>query len=231
VLLARHFSSTIVGMKAEICLQGGAEFRPGCEPMDAALLRLPDGAPRRVLVLPFAGRPGRERELAGANAERWYRALGATQVQVVLREDDDVRGALAGLAGTGLVVLPGGSPAQLLESLQPFAGELRDAVERGTAISGASAGAMVLCAWTVLPGGTPHVVPALGVVPVDLVLPHFSGNASWLGPARKVLLEAAVVLGIPERSGALVATDGSLHAVGLEGFTRLTLTPSGASRT
>jgi cyanophycinase-like exopeptidase len=204
-------------MRADLCLQGGAEFRPGCEPMDAAMLAGPDGAPRRVLVAPFAGAPGREREIAGANAERWYRGLGACDVTVLL-EDAELTAALD---GAGLLVLPGGSPARLLEALSPHAEALRAALDRGVAVSGASAGAMVLCAATVLPGAPVRAVPALGLAEVDLVLPHYRGSTRWLDAARPVLRPGAVVLGLPERSGVILGPDGQLRAVGVEPFTRL----------
>ncbi|HEX8498317.1 MAG TPA: Type 1 glutamine amidotransferase-like domain-containing protein, partial [Actinomycetales bacterium] len=170
-------------MSGDVCLQGGAELQPGCESMDTAMLLGPDGAPRRVLVAPFAGRAGREQEAAGGNARRWYTGLGAVDVTVSADEPGAFAEALR-LLGDGLLVLPGGSPARLLEALAPHAVALREAVAGGLAVSGASAGAMVLCQHTVLPGGTPRVVPGLGLVPVDLVLPHYRGSRDWLEAAR-----------------------------------------------
>jgi len=210
---------------APICLQGGAEFGPGCETMDAAML-YPSAAagtggdatvPRRVLVAPFAGRPGRERQVAGANAERWYRGLGATDVEVVVAEADFG----PALARAELLVLPGGSPSRLLEALAPHEAAIRAANQRGTAISGASAGAMVLCRWTVLPDAGMRVAPGLGLVPVDLVLVHYRGSRSWLDAALAQLPADPVVLGLPERSGALVRPDGAWTSAGVGPVTRL----------
>ncbi|MFZ0157880.1 MAG: Type 1 glutamine amidotransferase-like domain-containing protein [Kineosporiaceae bacterium] len=206
-------------MPAEVCLQGGAEFQPGCESMDTAMLARPGLTPRRVVVAPFAGRPGRERQIAARNAERWYRSLGARDVVAVL---DDTQPFADALTEEDLLVLPGGSPARLLEALTPHADGLRAALARGTAISGASAGAMVLCRWTVLPAVPPRVVPALAMVAVDLVLPHYRGRSGWLRAARTVLPADAVVVGLPERSGIVVRPDGSRHQVGLNLATLLT---------
>jgi len=138
--------------------------------MDAAMLWAhgdglgPEGLPRRVLVAPFAGRPGRERHVAGGNADRWYRGLGARSVTVVTDEGDAFGAALDGLHGPDggdpaagrrpdggdLLVLPGGSPARLLGAIAPHRAALAAALGRGVVVSGASAGAMVLCGWTVL---------------------------------------------------------------------------------
>jgi cyanophycinase-like exopeptidase len=185
--------------------------------MDAALLAAPDGKPRQVLVAPFAARPDRERRIAAGNARRWYLGLGADQVDAVFEEADLPRS----LAGAGLLVLPGGSPERLLTGLAPHTGLLREALQSGTAISGSSAGAMVLCHRTVIPGRPVRLVPGLGLVPVDLVVPHWSGAPGWLAAIRAVMPPDTVVLGIPERSGALVGPDGRLRAVGAAPFSRL----------
>lgn len=202
-------------MSGEICLQGGAEFRPGCEPMDRAMLTGPGdgstGPARRVLVAPFAAAPGRERQVAGDNAARWYRGLGATEVAVSLTEDT----LLPALSQADLLVLPGGSPARLLRALIPFRTALLEACEAGLAVSGASAGAMVLCRFTVLPGRHPETVPGLALAPVDLVLPHFRGDTRWLDAARSVLPDGASVLGLPERSGVIIGNEGP-RPVGVE---------------
>jgi hypothetical protein len=215
--------------------------------MDAAMLWAhgpglgTEGLARRVVVVPFAGRPGRERSVAGANADGWYRRLGAREVDVVLEEGPAVGDLLAGLTGPDdgtdgtpdgppvrpprggdLLVLPGGSPSRLLDALAPHRDALAAALARGVAVSGASAGAMVLCRWTVLPEGRPRVVEALGLVPVDLALVHYSGGSGWLDRARGLLPPDPVVLGLPERSGAVLRADGSVEAAGVERFTRVT---------
>ena len=205
-------------MTGLVCLQGGAEFGPGCESMDTAMLLGPDGDARRVLVAPFAGRPGREREVAAGNARRWYLGLGAQDVAVALEES----GAFAeALVNAELLVLPGGSPARLLEALTPHVELLRSASARGMAISGSSAGAMVLCRWTVIPGAVQRVAAALGLVPVDLVVPHYRGWGGWLDAALPVLPPDPVVLGLPERSGVVVRPDGSWVPVGVDLVTAL----------
>jgi cyanophycinase-like exopeptidase len=91
----------------------------------------------------------------------------------------------------------------------------------GAVVMGSSAGAMVLCDWTVLPDrpgpvGGPAVVPGLGLVPDLLVLPHWSGprgREPWLRAVAATVPPQVRVVGLPEQSGVLVGPDG-LTAVG-----------------
>jgi cyanophycinase-like exopeptidase len=211
------------GRRGLICLQGGGEFSSGCRPMDARVVRrVGDGVSSpHVVVTALAGAPGREAQTAEQHGVEHYRSLGAHAVAAPdARHDPD--GALAALAAADLVVLPGGSPARLLDALQqtPVGGWLVAAVERGVAVSGASAGAMVLCGWTVLPDQTgPHgiaVVPGLGLVDGVVVVPHWSGGGSradWLRAIAATVPEHTEVLGLPEESGVFLL-DGRLTAVG-----------------
>ncbi len=203
-----------VTTRGPVCLQGGAELQPGCEGMDRLLLLGPDDVPRRVLVAPFAGRQGREQETAGANARRWYRGLGAEVVDVA-SEDGFADELARAMADGGLLVLPGGSPSRLLDVLAPHRDALERAVAGGMPVSGASAGAMVMCRWTVLPDRGREVVAGLALAPVDLVLPHFGGDTGWLQSARDRLPAEPDVLGLPERSGVVIRADGSREAVGV----------------
>lgn len=225
-------------MSGLVCLQGGGEFGAGCRRMDERVLQLavPAGRTARVVVTALAGAPGREAATAERNGVEHYLALGADAVAAPdARRDPD--GALAVLAGADLVVLPGGSPTRLLTALRatPVGTWLTGAVATGTAVSGASAGAMVLCGWTVLPdaagGNGPAVAPGLGVVDGVVVVPHWSGEAGrgdWLRALAATAPEGTEVLGLPERSGVLV-TAGQLTAVGEEPTTllqqRRSLTP------
>jgi cyanophycinase-like exopeptidase len=197
-----------------VCLQGGGEFSPACREMDAAVLARVDGP---VVVTALAGAVGREYATATANGVAHYRALGAD-----VRGAPDVRtdpdGALAALRSARLVVLPGGSPSRLLDALRatPVGQLVVDLVADGGAVSGASAGAMVLCAWTVLPEGPggPRAVPGLGVVR-GAVVPHWTpaGRPDWLAALRAAAPDGLRVLGLPEESGVLVA-DGEDRPVG-----------------
>lgn len=191
--------------------------------MDARVVRrVGDGVGSpQVVVTALAGAPGREAQTAEQHGVEHYRSLGAHAVAAPdARHDPD--GALRALRAADLVVLPGGSPSRLLAALRqtPVGAWLVEAVTGGVAVSGASAGAMVLCGWTVLPDQTgPHgiaVVPGLGLVDDVVVVPHWSGGGSrgdWLRAIEASVPEHTEVLGLPEESGVFVL-DGRLTAVG-----------------
>lgn len=202
-----------------ICLQGGGEFSSACRAMDTALLRRAGG---RVVVTALAGEPGRDYDTATANGVRHFRALGAGDVVGAPDARADAPAALDAVAGARLLVLPGGSPSRLLTALcdTGMAAAIEALVEDGGIVMGASAGAMVLCPWTVLPdrrdGGALAVAPGLGLVGDLLVVPHWSGGSSrgdWLRSIDAAVPESTTVLGIPEESGVLVEGD-VLTAVG-----------------
>ena len=204
-----------------VCLQGGAEFGPDCREMDAELLRRADGP---VVVTALAGAVGREYATANDNGVRHFRALGA---DVVAAPDarEDLEGALEVLRRGRLLVLPGGSPSRLLEVLRATGVDrvVTDLLAAGGVVSGSSAGAMVLCGWTVLPDRAgPAVERGLGVVPGVVVLPHWtgSGRADWLRAVDAAAPAGVEVLGVPEQSGVLV--EGTvLTAVGSAATSRL----------
>lgn len=202
-----------------ICLQGGGEFSPACRGMDADLVRRAGG---RVVVAGLAGEPGRDYDTATANGVSHFRAVGAADVVGAPDARIDARAALDVVATARLLVLPGGSPSRLLAALR---GTGLDAgigalLDDGGIVMGASAGAMVLCPWTVLPdrrsGGNLAVERGLALVGDLLVVPHWSGGSSrgdWLRSIDAAVPSTTTVLGIPEESGVLVMGN-ELTAVG-----------------
>ena len=202
-----------------VCLQGGGEFSADCRTMDRGLLALTDGP---VVVTALAGEVGRDYATATANGVRHFRACGASSVVAAPDVREDPSGAVAAVRSAGLLVLPGGSPSRLLEALTTTdLGDLvREHVAAGRPVMGASAGAMVLCPWTVLPDrrgpGGMAVAEGLGVVAGLLVVPHWSGGSSrgdWLRAVREGVPDDVEVIGLAEESGVLV--DGAvLTAVG-----------------
>jgi cyanophycinase-like exopeptidase len=202
-----------------ICLQGGGEFSPACRAMDLDLVRRAGG---RVVVTALAGERGRDYDTATANGVRHFRAVGAGDVVGAPDARDDEGAALDVVASARLLVLPGGSPTRLLRALEETA--MAEAIVAlladGGVVMGASAGAMVLCPWTVLPdrrsGGSLAIEPGLALVGDLLVVPHWSGGSSrgdWLRSIEAAVPESTTVLGIPEESGVLVEGD-VLTAVG-----------------
>ena len=186
-------------MPGLLCLQGGREFTDGCRAMDAEVLAAAQAV--RVAVLAGAARVGSDYEGASARARRYYASLGV-DVQTIPDPRSDPGASAAALGDDiDLVVLPGGSPTLLLDVLT---GEVRarlvDLYVSGTAISGASAGAMVMCSHVVRPDRG-DVVDGLGLVD-GLALPHWRDGADprWSVPDVSLW-------GLPECGGVIVDND------------------------
>jgi len=197
-------------MSGLICLQGGHEFTADCRQMDTDVLALVGAG--RVAILAGAARPGSDFAGASNRATRHYTGLGAS-VLTIPDPRDDAAEALAGLTDDiSLLVLPGGSPASLRAVLS---GAVEDRVielhTAGMAISGASAGAMVLCERMVRPGDrstSADIVDGLGLVD-GLALPHWSPGSDRGWPVPDDL----DLWGLPECGGVIV-DGGNTSAVG-----------------
>lgn len=211
-----------------LCLQGGREFTPPCEAMDRTVIGRCDGA---VAVLAGAARVGSDYTGASARAADHYRALGA-EVTIVPDPRDDPTRALAVLGdGIGLIVMPGGSPSSLLEVLIAVDGgsigaRVLESWRSGVGVSGASAGAMVMCARTATPDRANGIADGLDLV-AGLAVPHWSP-----GSERRWRLPDGLVWGLPECGGVLIAgtdmtavgrgnpsvrIDGSWHRIARDG--------------
>jgi cyanophycinase len=207
-----------------VALHGGGEFLPGDEPFLAALLELVSATsgPVRIAVVPTAAARGRP-DLAAANGvaafERVAAAAGRIVAAAAVRVIDEASAAdptlASHLAAADIIHLPGGDP-DLIPRLYPGTAAweaIRSARDRGAVLAGASAGAMALTSVTWTPNG---FVPGLGLVTDCLVIPH-ADAASWdrivtgWGAMRP---PAVAVLGIAERTGVLVPSDGPWRVVG-----------------
>jgi hypothetical protein len=164
-----------------------------------------------LAVLAGAARPGSDYAGASARARSHYAALGA-DVTVVPDPRDDTSASLDALEdGIDVLVLPGGSPGGLLEVLAGRIGErITELHARGTTISGSSAGAMVLCARTVVPGRA-ATSPGLGLAP-GLAVPHWSPGAERRWPLDGPDVPD-LIWGLPECGGVVLGPDG-MRAVG-----------------
>lgn len=195
-------------MAGYVCLQGGREFTPACVAMDRTVIEAV--AARHVGVIAGAARIGSDYAGASSRARRHYEELG-TEVRIVPDPRVDADAALDALDGTlDLVVLPGGSPSALLDVLTgPIGERMLSLHAAGAAISGASAGAMVLCSHMARPDRG-DVTSGLGLVE-GLALPHWTPGSVPRWPVPDITL-----WGLPECSGVLIDPDGTRTAVGVQ---------------
>jgi len=170
-----------------VALVGAGEFLPTMQPVDAYLLEQlrersgneGNGQTPRVAIVPAASAPDGE-----GVPQRWakmgvehFEQLGAVAEPVMLltREDADAPEIVERLRKANFVYFSGGKPRYLLETLTGSAAwqAIQDIYRQGGVVAGCSAGAMVM-------GGAlfdfPQVwrtLPALGLVPGIIVIPHF----------------------------------------------------------
>jgi cyanophycinase len=193
-----------------LALVGGAEFTPGNEDCDQRLLAAAPPGPRFV-VPTAAARQGPEH--AVDTARRWFVRLGAeVEALPVLRRRDAQDPSLADRAAeAGFVYICGGDPGLLLDVLEgsPLWEGLRTAWARGASLAGSSAGAMALARTMLVRASWPdrsrrRARSALGLAPVDAVLPHFDGfGASWIDSALEAMEGDPLLLGLDERTAVL----------------------------
>ena len=213
-------------MTGPLALVGGDELNPGNEPQDELLVRAAEGGPAFVLAT-AAGRQHPER--AVANAVRWFGALGLEIQELPARRRSDAKAAAnVERARSGrFFYLVGGDPGLVPTTLAgtPMWAAIVEAWADGAALAGSSAGAMALGEWTLVKERRPgdarrRYLPALGLVPLLAVLPHFETfGHRWVPSATDAApRDDAVLLGVDERSAA-VHHEGRWRALGSGGVT------------
>ncbi|HLG76552.1 MAG TPA: Type 1 glutamine amidotransferase-like domain-containing protein, partial [Ktedonobacteraceae bacterium] len=192
-----------------IALIGSGEFLPPIMPLDQQLLAHLPGTPR-VVILPTASAPD-----GPGVPERWARMgrehfslLGAEVAEVMLltREDAHQPELVEHINQANFVYFSGGKPRYLLETLQntPAWQAVSDLYHRGGVVAGCSAGAMVM--------GTAlfdfpkfwQTLPALGLAPGLLVIPHFD----------EIPQAMLTTLNHKQRETTVVGVDGTTGLIG-----------------
>jgi cyanophycinase len=216
-----------------LALVGSGEYLPQMDATDRFLLdtlggpsaiRI-DGESARVVVIPTAS------ALELGMPEHWnnmgvehFRALGAAVTPVMLLSRDDARDpqVLQDLHGADLYYFSGGNPEHVIETLRdtPAWAVIRDGYLAGAVLAGCSAGAMMLGGFTlsvrsVMRGQPPQWLPALGIAPGIVVMPHFDRVADFAGPeVFRAILESApasaTLIGVDEDTALIhIAANGS----------------------
>jgi hypothetical protein len=187
-----------------VCLQGGNELAPPCRDMDKHLLGIaPSSA---VVVVPLASNPVRTTSGRARTRRPNLSALGRPGRT---RRPPRPSRCCDRRHGRGARRADRRSPRQLVEGLTTSGLDavIRDAAANGAVVMGASAGAMVACATTLLPQWhrDPLVGAGNGLVEGYVVVPHFDGKrTAWVRVApgagnRSTVLGTWRVLGSNQR--------------------------------
>jgi cyanophycinase len=212
-----------VSAPGTLVLVGAGEFLPPIAAVDSLLLERVSGPPR-VVVLPTAAAPDGPTVLA-----RWakmgvdhFSQLGATVEPVMLlkRGDADDASIVSQIAAANFVYLSGGKPRYLLETLKGTAAwqAIMNVLAAGGVLAGCSAGAMVL-------GGElfdfPQLwrtIPALGLAPEIMVIPHFNEIPAAFTSSISHTKRKLTIVGI-DGSTALIRSNAQWSVLGSGGVT------------
>lgn len=133
-----------------VVLEGGAEFGGLMADPDRRALELAGGPSTPLSIIPAAAAPDKNHQRAGENGRRWFKKLGATQVNVlpiIDRVSANNPKLSEVLDQSRLIYLLGGFPGYLAQTLIDSLcwRTILAAHRKGAVIAGSSAGAMVLC--------------------------------------------------------------------------------------
>jgi cyanophycinase len=200
-----------------LLLEGGAEFGGAMREPDLRAIELAGGFDAPIRILPTAAAPDNNHVRAGNNGVRWFRGLGARDVEslpLIDKASANDPQIVESLRAAKLVYLLGGFTHYLGQTLmdsQAWQAAL-EAYQNGAVIAGSSAGAMALCEYYYDPGRG-KVERGLNLVPEACVLPHHNTfGKNWAGKL-KALLPGVTLLGIDEHTGML-AEDGEWRVLG-----------------
>lgn len=209
-----------------IALVGAGEFLETMLPVDSYLVEhmRERGEEPRVAIVPTASAPD-----GGEVPQRWakmgvehFARLGLTAEPVMLltRRDAEDAAIAAQLASANFVYFSGGKPRYLMETLHGSAAweEILGMFQQGGTIAGCSAGAMVLGEALFDFPQFWRTIPALGLVPGIVVIPHFDEIPKMLKNTMVSGGRKQVVVGI-DGGTALVISNGGWLVQGQGGVT------------
>ena len=190
-----------------ILLAGGAEFGGRMREPDLRAIELAGGFDAPIRLIPAAAAPDNNQVRAGNNGVRWFKSLGARDVDVIYAIDKTSaqdEALASSLRSAKLIYLPGGFPHHLAETLlnSPAWQAIMDAHRSGAVIAGSSAGAMVLCEHYYDPYES-RLLPGLNLIPNSCVLPHHNTMGKKWAAQLMERLPNAVLIGIDEQTGMI----------------------------
>jgi cyanophycinase len=190
-----------------ILLAGGAEFGGRMREPDLHAIELAGRLDAPIRIIPTAAAPDNNHKRAGNNGVRWFKSLGARDVDVTFVIDKasaQDKSLVSHLRSAKLIYLLGGFPRYLGETLSDSLAwqAVLDAYHAGGVIAGSSAGAMVLCEHYYDPYEG-KLLPGLNLVPNACVLPHHnSSGKNWAARVGE-RLPGAILIGIDEQTGMI----------------------------
>jgi cyanophycinase len=207
-------------MRGPVALVGSGEYLHAMDETDQLLLDYIGGpAQARVALLPTAS--GREKgrpHYWNALGLEHFHSLDVADVRATMIIDaesarDPVQVDL--LRGANFFYFSGGDPQQIIASMRdsPAWEIIMHAYAQGAVLAGCSAGAMALSGRTFVPQRIfgwqgPPTVPALGIVPQVLVLPHFDRmRLRWHG-AGSYAGQGEYILGVDEDTAIVRLAEG-----------------------
>ena len=190
-----------------LLLEGGAEFSGAMREPDTRAIEMAGGTHVSIRIIPTAAAPDKNHLRAGNNGIRWFRSLGATNVEPVLlinKESADDFEIAGTLRAAKLIYMLGGFTHYLGKTLKDSLAwdSVLGAFQDGAVIAGSSAGAMVMCEYYFNPNQS-KIEQGLNLVPNACVLPHHNTFGKSWAEKVKALLPGVTLLGVDEYTGML----------------------------
>jgi cyanophycinase len=188
-------------------LEGGAEFGGRMRDPDLRALELAGGFNAPLRILPTAAAPDRNHVRAGGNGVRWFKSLGARDVesaQVIDKAGANDEAIAKSLREAKLIYMLGGFTHYLGQTLKDSLAwkAALEAYRNGAVIAGSSAGAMVMCEFYFDPYEQ-KIHEGLNLVSNSLVLPHHNTfGKTWASSLLKQIPNVTLI-GIDEQTGML----------------------------
>jgi cyanophycinase len=194
-------------MAGHILLEGGSEFGGMMSEPDRVAIELAGGPDAFISIIPTAAAPDNNDQNAGQNGVRWFRSLGAPNVEslpIVDKQSANDPNIAARLRQSNLIYMLGGFPGYLAETLKDSQcwQAMLNAYEAGAVLGGSSAGAMVLCQYYYDPRQA-QVAEGLNLLPNTCLLPHFNAFGKGWAKLLSTKLPQVVLIGIDERTGMI----------------------------
>ncbi|MBT3187795.1 MAG: type 1 glutamine amidotransferase-like domain-containing protein [Anaerolineae bacterium] len=190
-----------------LLLEGGAEFGGAMREPDLCAIELVDGFDAPICIIPTAAARDNNHLRAGKNGVRWFKSLGAADVEsvsLINRESANDLEIADMLRAAKLIYMLGGFTDYLGKTLRGSKAweAILEAYQKGAVIAGSSAGAMVMCEHYYDPAAG-KVEQGLGLLQNACVLPHHNTFGQHWAAKLMTLLPDVTLLGIDEYTGML----------------------------